>query len=139
MTATAARRAALFAAYAFGVSLACMLIAIPFTSVAVVSVLAGLLIAAGVMVFITWATSMIAGPAVLVKLRNQPDTLGTWKSVALPLSLTFACVCAIAVPARATAKCGTVTVAVPLAAAPFYWLGDKHTGFPAYVNYGCGD
>jgi hypothetical protein len=55
-------------------------------------------ISLGLIVFIAWLISMVAGPAVLIKLRNRPNTLGVWTAIALPLSIAFAFACCVAFP-----------------------------------------
>src|SRR4051794_16939309 len=95
-----------------------------------VTALAAIAVAAGIIVFLSWLTSMIAGPAVLIKLRNRPNTLGVWTTIVLPLSVAFACVCAIAVPVVDDRGCKKFYAAVPLIALPLYILGEPEPGFP---------
>lgn len=94
------------------------------------ALLAGLTVAA-----ITWVTSMVAGPFVLVKLRNRPDTLGVWTTIVLPLSLAFALICAIAVPVRWTEDCVEHPAVVPLVALPLFLLKSTDRTPVAYIRF----
>lgn len=100
-----------------------------------VAVLVAVLLAGLTVVAITWVTSMVAGPFVLVKLRKRPDTLGVWTTIVLPLSLAFALVCAIAVPVRWTENCLERTAVVPLIALPIYPLNRDDRMPVAYIRF----
>jgi hypothetical protein len=100
-----------------------------------VALVVAVLLAALTVVAITWVTSMVAGPFVLVKLRNRPDTLGVWTTIVLPLSLAFALVCAIAVPVRSTEDCLERTAVVPLIALPLYPLNSADRMPVAYIRF----
>lgn len=114
----------------FGVVLAALLSASPdFASLATAVLLAGVTVLA-----IAWVTSMVAGPFVLVKLRNRPDTLGVWTTIVLPLSLAFALVCAIAVPVQWTERCVKHQAIVPLISTPAILLGQPERAAVAYFR-----
>lgn len=110
--------------------LAALLAASPdFVSLLVAVLLAGLTVLA-----IAWVTSMVAGPFVLVRLRNRPDTLGVWTTIVLPLSLAFALICAIAVPVQWTERCVQHKAIVPLFSAPFYLVSSPDRAPIAYFR-----
>lgn len=100
-----------------------------------VTAITAIAISLGLIVFIAWLASMVAGPAVLIKLRNRPNTLGVWTTIVLPLSIAFAFACCVAFPVAQGRACTKFYAAVPLAAAPFYIFGEPGTGFPAYMSY----
>lgn len=137
MTAPRARRIARWSLLAVVVSLffALVLGSAYSGEVNVVAIIVAVLIAGLTVAAISWITSMIAGPFVLVKLRNRPDTLGVWTTIVLPLSLAFALVCAIAVPVRGTEGCVERPAVVPLITLPVYLLNDSDRTPIAYIRF----
>jgi hypothetical protein len=142
VTAERARAWLKYSAIAWAVSIvACLLLGAAHYGADVVdfaTALTAVLIAAVIVAFIGWATSMVAGPIMLIKMRNRPDTLGTWKSIVLPLSLAFAFICGIAFPVKVFEEhpynCKQLSAAVPLVTVPFYGIGSAGEGFPAYFS-----
>lgn len=98
------------------------------------SLAVAVLLAVVTVLAIAWVTSMVAGPFVLVKLRNRPNTLGVWTTIVLPLSLGFALVCAIAVPVQWTDQCVRHRAIVPLVAAPVILLSQPARAQVAYLR-----
>jgi hypothetical protein len=95
----------------------------------------GVLLAALTVLAIAWVTSMVAGPFVLVKLRNRPDTLGVWTTIVLPLSLAFALVCAVAIPLQWTEGCVRQKAVAPLFSVPVFLLKSEDRAPVAYVRF----
>lgn len=140
MTAARARTWVEVSACAWAASIAvALLIAVAYGNAGLmdfVTALTAVAIAVGITAFIAWLTSMVAGPVVLFKLRNRPDTLGVWTSIVLPLSIAFALVCGIATPVKVEnhAGCADQWAAAPLITVPLYLWADPGPGFPAYIS-----
>lgn len=134
MTASLARRIALWSLVAWAVS---VLLAVIRSGGHrnIATFLAALLIAAATALVLSWLTSMVAGPFMLVKLRGRPDTLGVYRTIVLPLSLAVGLVCAIAVPVHWESQCDRHSAVVPLVTAPVYLIGQPQSARVAYIDF----
>lgn len=147
MTPALARRFALWALVAWGVSVVLLLlfgdylagpaggaVARPRTRPDLAAAVSAVLLAAATVLLLSWVTSMVAGPFALVKMRDRPNTLGVYRTIILPLSLAVGLVCAIAFPVKWNAGCDSHRAVVPLVTVPLYLLSDPDQAPVAYLR-----